>query len=103
MGSSFHPEISVYSVGVVEIVLHDWAEGTQLYTTAGKTRSADEAAAHHGPVVYDGHFREFVADGSIVSYHPHAGYCSGWSPGDTLDRPATLLSRLESGGEARAE
>lgn len=96
-------ELNHYRLGVVDLVLHDWAEGTTLYTTAGETTEASVVAEHDGPAVYEGEFREFIADGTIVEAHPHAGYCGAWTHRDELDSPATLLVPVDTGGERGAE
>lgn len=88
-------ELARYRVGVVDVFVHDWAEGTRLYTSAGTTRSPAEVAEHDGPAIYEGDFRRFIEDGSIVEQHPHAGYRGAWAPDDTLDSEAILLTRVE--------
>lgn len=88
-------ELTHYRVGVIDLYLHDWAEGTRLYTTAGTTTSIREMAEHDGPVVLDGKFRRMIEDGTVVEQHPHAGYCGSWTVDDQTPEPATLLKEAD--------
>ena len=88
------PELTHYRVGVIDLYLHDWAEGTRLYTTAGTTTSVREMAEHDGPVILDGKFRKMIEDGTVVEQHPHAGYCGAWTVNDETAHPATLLKEV---------
>lgn len=87
-------ELTHYRVGVVDLYLHHWAEGARLYTTAGETANLEEMAAHDGPVLLDGKFREIDQDGTIIEWHPWMGYCRAWGPGDEADEPALLLTEV---------
>lgn len=90
-------ELTHYRLGVVDLYLHDWAEGTRLYTTAGQTTQIAEMADHDGPVILDGAFRQFFADGTVVEQHPHAGYCGAWRVDDEASEPAVLLKEVTRG------
>lgn len=88
-----------YKLGVVDVILHDWVEGTDLYTTSGGTKSPLTAANHDGPVMIDGEkyvYYEQDDDGELITgYHPHAGRVDTMSPEETFKESVTLLSRIE--------
>jgi len=91
-------ELDRYKLGAVDVILHNWAEGTDLYTTAGTAETVAEAVDHDGPVIKDGHFRRFVDRedrGLPTSHHPMAGRKGHHSPDDTFEQPVVLLRQLE--------
>ena len=88
-------ELDHYRMGVVDLYLHDWAEGRSLYTSDGKVHTAAAAAEHDGPAIHDGGFCRFEQDGTIVKYHPHAGYLAAYRPKETFDEPIILLKEVQ--------
>lgn len=91
-------ELDRYKLGAVDVILHDWAEGTDVYTTAGTAETVSEAVEHDGPVIKDGHFRRFIDPedrGWPISQHPMAGRRGHHSPEDTFEQPVVLLRKLE--------
>lgn len=91
-------EVHHYELGVQQLFVHDWAEGTDLYKRAGTATTPTELAAHDGPVLLDGddEFRRVEQDdGLIQAYHPHGGRMELWAPQDDLDEPAILLRVVE--------
>ena len=93
VSSELDEEWTRYRLGVVDVYLFDWAEGTRLYVSAGVTTSAAEAAEADAAIV-DGHFRKLVHDGTIIAYHPHAGYRAAYGPDEHFDEPAVLLREV---------
>lgn len=90
-------ELTHYQVGVIDLILHDWAEGTDLYKRAGETTDPVEVADHDGPAIVGGYFKRLDQDddGVIVGYHPHAGRDGFHAPDDRLDEPAILLVEVD--------
>lgn len=90
-------EITKYELGVQELYLHDWAEGTELYKRAGETSDPAVMADHDGPVLLgeDREFRRLERDdsGVITAYHPHGGRMDFFD--GTEDRQAILLQGVE--------
>lgn len=91
-------ELWRYEIGAVDVILFDWAEGANLYTTAGTARTPREAAEHDGPTIKDGQYRDFVIEedrsGLVGGYHPHAGRRETHAPSVEFDQPVTLLTEL---------
>jgi len=92
-------ELWEYKIGAVSVILFDWAEGADLFTTAGTAETAQEAAEHDGPAIKDGQYRDFVVDedgsGLIIAYHPQAGRRDTYAPKDQFNNPVTLLSEVD--------
>ena len=97
MSQELDMELWRYRIGVVDVILHEWAEGSALYTTDGTAETPLEAAEHDGPGIKDAHFRDYVEgdDGLIGGYHPHAGKRETHAPSDEFDEPVTLLTELK--------
>ena len=90
-------ELDRYQIDNTEIILHDWAEGTDLYTVVGRATTVKEAIQHEGPVIQNGHFREFTEneDGSLVSHHPMAGRKGYHRPDDEFSPHVILLEKAK--------
>ena len=95
---TFPKEVIRYRLGVQSLILHDWAEGTDLYKTAGTTDYAPRVADHPGPALIDDRIYEFhwTEDGDLIqSSHPHAGRLGLYGPTDDLETEAVLLREVE--------
>lgn len=92
-------ELSRYTLGIIDIILHEHSGQSELYKTSGCVETVEKAVEHDGPVVQDGHFRRFELDDDesklATSYHPVAGVRDYYAVDEEFNQPVVLLTELE--------
>lgn len=83
-----------------DIIVHDWAEGTQVYTAVSTTTSVKKATNHDGPAIQNGHFVKFIQrrdddDPNVVTTHPMIGVEDHYLIDEELEKHVVLLTELD--------